>query len=341
MAVAKPNLNSKVESNNASNGASEPLNLSSNNVKPTKYGYFLGCVMPAKMPWAEKATMIISKHLGLDFGYMKEALCCARPGVWKAISPDWWLSLTAQNLANAEKQGITIVDTCNGCWISHYEAIKELTEEPEKMKMVNDQLAKVDLHLKGDVKVKHYLELLHDDVGMEKIVSRVVRPLTGIRVMRHIGCHARKHDETLPNDFDEILRATGVEIIDTPYDKTCCGLLLYFADPNQAILERIGKKMKTAQALDVDAYVIICSGCYDQFERGVKIYRDEKGISFETPIIHFSELLALAFGYEPEDFGMTRCRPIAVDRFIEKVKAITAENAKKAAGAKEKGDGLP
>jgi len=46
----------------------------------------------------------------------------------------------------------------------------------------------------------------------------------------------------------------------------------------------------------------------------------------------FSELLALAFGYEPEDFGMTRCRPIAVDRFIEKVKAITAENAKKSCG---------
>ena len=158
--------------------------------------------------------------------------------------------------------------------------------------------------------------------------------------MRHIGCHARKHDETLPNDFDEILRATGVEIIDTPYDKTCCGLLLYFADSNQAILERIGKKMMTAQALGVDAYVIICSGCYDQFERGVKIYREEKGIIFETPIIHIAELLALAFGYEPEDFGMTKCRPIAADKFIEKVRAIAAKNAKAAAAKKKGGESL-
>jgi len=86
----------------------------------------------------------------------------------------------------------------------------------------------------------------------------------------------RQHDENFAKRLRRNPQATGVEIIDTPYDKTCCGLLLYFADPNQAILERIGKKMKTAQALDVDAYVIICSGCYDQFERGVKIYRDEK-----------------------------------------------------------------
>ena len=284
----------------------------------TKYGYFLGCVMPTKMPWAEKATLLVSKHLGLDFGYMKETLCCVRPGVWKAMDPDWWLSITAQNLANAEKQGIVMVDTCNGCWISHYEAIKELTEEPDKMEMVNRHLEKVGMNLKGTVRVKHYLEVLYEDVGMAKIKANIVKPLKGIRVMRHIGCHARKLGDTLPNYFDEILKATGVEIIDTPYDMTCCGLLLYFSDANQSILERIGKKMETAKELNVDAYAIICSGCYDQFERGVKIYRDEKGITFDTPIIHFSELLALAFGYKPEDFGMTTCRPIPTTKFIEK-----------------------
>ena len=31
-----------------------------------KYGYFLGCVMPAKMPWAEKSTFLVAKKLGLE-----------------------------------------------------------------------------------------------------------------------------------------------------------------------------------------------------------------------------------------------------------------------------------
>lgn len=341
MAAANSKANANAEDNSAEGSTIESRKIANRkSKKQTKYGFFLGCVMPVKMPWAEKATMLVSKHLGLDFGYMKESLCCVRPGPWKAINPDWWLSVTAQNLANAEKQEITIVDTCNGCWLSHYEAMKELKEEPDKRKMVNDHLAKVGMQLKGEVDVKHFLELIHDDVGMEKVVANVVRPLTGIKVMRHLGCHARKHDETLPTDFDEIIRATGVEIIDTPYDRTCCGLLLYFADSNQAILERIGKKMKTAQELGVDAYVIICSGCYDQFERGVKVYRDEKGVNFDTPLIHISELLALAFGYAPEDFGMTKCRPIPVDKLLEKIKSIQAETPAKSTDKNANGAGL-
>jgi heterodisulfide reductase subunit B len=286
-----------------------------------KYGYFLGCVMPVKMPWAERATMLVSKHLGLDFGYMKETLCCVRPGVWKAVSPDWWLSVTGQNLANAEKQGIVMVDTCNGCYMSHYEAVQELHDDPKKLDMVNAHLAKAGMNpLKGTVEVRHYLEVLYEDVGIEKIRANVVTPLKGIRVMRHAGCHLRRRgDDKMLNYFDEIIKATGVEIIDTPYDKACCGLLLYFSDANISIFERIGKKMDTAKSLNVDGYVIICSGCYDQFERAVKIYRDEKGIAFPTPILHLSELLALAFGYKPEDFGVKYCRPIPTDSFIEKV----------------------
>jgi len=285
-----------------------------------KYGYFLGCVMPAKMPWAEKATILVSKHLGLDFDYMKETLCCVRPGVWKAMNPDWWLTLTSQNLANAEKQGIILVDSCNGCWISHFECLEELKQEPEKMAMINKNLSKIGMKLEGSVKVKHFLEVLYEDVGIEKIKANVKRPLN-LRIMRHLGCHARKKgDEFLPRYFDEILKAIGVEIIDTPYDKTCCGLLLYFGDPDSAIFERVGRKMKTAMDLGVDAYAIICSGCYDQFERGVKVMKEEQGVTLEVPIVHFSELLALAFGYKPEDFGMEYCRPIPTTRLIEKFK---------------------
>ncbi|MDI9643724.1 MAG: CoB--CoM heterodisulfide reductase iron-sulfur subunit B family protein [Candidatus Verstraetearchaeota archaeon] len=285
----------------------------------TKYGYFLGCVMPAKMPWAEKATFLVSKHLGLDFDYLKESLCCVRPGVWKAINPDWWLTLTSQNLANAEKQNVVIVDSCNGCYISHYECLQELKEDPEKLEMVNRNLEKAGMKLALKTDVKHFLQVLYEDVGIARIKKAVVNPLN-IRIMRHIGCHARKHDERFPNYFDEILKATGVEIVDTPYDKTCCGLLLYFSDPNSSIFHRIGAKMQTAKELNIDAYALICSGCYDQFERAVKIYKEEKGIVFETPIVHFSELLALAFGYKPEDFGMMYCRPIPPTKLIQKLK---------------------
>jgi heterodisulfide reductase subunit B len=289
-----------------------------------KYGYFLGCVMPAKMPWAEKSTMLVAKHLGLDFNYIKETLCCVRPGPWKTIDPDAWLTLTGQNLALAEKQGVTLVDTCNGCWQTHYEVWEELREEPEKMEMVQRHLVKNGIQYSGTGKVKHFLQVLYEDVGIDTVKSMVKRPLN-IKVMRHVGCHARKlGNDVLPRYFDELLKATGAQIIETPYDMMCCGLLVYFADPKISIYRNVFKKFKVAQDLDVDAVVLICSGCYDQFERGTKILTTEGDPagelkSFEIPMVHLSELLALSFGYKPEDFGMDVFRTTSPSDLIAKI----------------------
>ena len=292
-----------------------------------KYGYFLGCVMPAKMPWAEKSTMLVAKKLGLDFDYMKETLCCARPGVWKTIDLDSWRTLTAQNLSLAEKQGITLVDTCNGCWQSHYEVWQELKEEPEKMEMVNEHLAKAGLHYNGTVEVKHFLQVLYEDVGIATIKKNIKRPVN-IKMMRHVGCHARKlGNDVLPRYFDEIMKAAGVEIIETPYDMMCCGLLLFFADPKMSIYRNVFKKFKLAQDNGVDAITIICSGCYDQFDRGTKILAEQGDPTgeiknFDIPIVHFSEILALAFGYKPEEFGMDIFRTASTKKLITKVMEV-------------------
>jgi len=283
-----------------------------------RYGYFLGCVMPVKMPWAEKATFLVARHLGLDFGYLRETVCCVRPGVWKPLNPDWWLTLTSQNLATAEMQDVIMVDSCNGCYISHYECLEELKEDPGKMEMVRGALRNAGLSLRGDVEVRHFLEVLYEDVGMERIRRSVVRPLN-LRVTRHVGCHARVHGDRLPNYFDEVLLATGVEVIDTPYDRTCCGLLLYLSDPVTSIFKRAGIKMERAMEEGADGLAIICSGCYDQFERTVKVYKDERGVDLKTPVVHLSELLAFSFGYRPEDFGMAQRRPIPVTGIIEKL----------------------
>jgi heterodisulfide reductase subunit B len=136
------------------------MTMSNSKTPSEKYGYFLGCVMPAKMPWAEKSTMLVAKHLGLDFDYMRETLCCVRPGPWKTIDPDAWLTLTGQNLALAEKQNVTLVDTCNGCWQTHYEVSEELREDPEKMEMVRRHLDKYGLVYTGKGKVRHFLQVL-------------------------------------------------------------------------------------------------------------------------------------------------------------------------------------
>lgn len=283
------------------------------------YGYFLGCVMPAKMPWAEKAVITVSKALDLDFHYLKGTLCCVRPGVWKPVDYDGWLTLTAYNLALAEEQNVTLVDTCNGCWLSHYETWTELKEEPEKLKMADKYLSKTGRTYKGTINVKHWLQVLYEDVGLEKIKASIKKQLP-IRVTRHAGCHCRKlGDDVIPRYFDEILEALDVEILDTGLERMCCGLLQFLADPDFSIYQRVKRKFDAAESLGADAIVFFCSGCYDQFDRAISILRAE-GKKYTVPSVHLAELIALAFGFKPEDFGMTQLRPIPVDNLIKKIR---------------------
>ncbi len=290
-----------------------------------RYGYFLGCVMPVKMPWAEKAVMLVARHLGLYFDYLRSTTCCIRPGVWKALDYNAWLTLTSYNLALAEEQKVILVDSCNGCWISHYEALQELREDPEKRELVASYLKGVGKPFPEHVEVRHFLQVLYEDVGLEEIKRRVKRRLN-FKATRHIGCHARKlGDDVLPRYFDETLEALGVEIVDTPYDRMCCGLLLFLADPERSVYERIERKLNRAYDLGVDLCAMICSGCYDQFDRAIRILRREaeaRGVApkaCSVPVVHLAELLALAFGYKPEDFGMQRFRCTPVDSLLDKL----------------------
>ncbi len=269
-----------------------------------RYGFFPGCVMPAKWPWAEKAILLTAKRLGLNFDYLRDTVCCARPGVWKVLDKNGWIALTSYNLALAREQEVALVDSCNGCWLSHFEVNELLRDNPALLAKVNEYLSTIGKFYDGSVEVKHWLQILNEDVGLKEIQELVKRPLR-LRVVRHVGCHARKlGDDVLPRYFDEILEALGVEIIDTPYDRMCCGLLLFLADPQTSIKKRAGLKLKTANTLEVDAVVLTCSGCFDQFSRAITLLREEGDLPENPPILHLAELLALAFGFSPSDFGM-------------------------------------
>jgi heterodisulfide reductase subunit B len=69
----------------------------------------------------------------------------------------------------------------------------------------------------------------------------------------------------------------------------------------------------------VDALVIVCSGCYDQFERAISTLKKKDGYDFDIPVIHLAELLAVSYGIKPDDFGMRNMRTAPVDRLIEKL----------------------
>lgn len=295
----------------------QDLSKESKSREKPRYSFFLGCVMPIKMPWAESAIMQTLPKLGVDLEYLKKATCCPRAGVWISVDERVWLTLASYNLLQAEGEGRDVMASCNGCYVTLYEANKLLKENPEKLKQTNEYLAETNNHYNASIQVRHLLEVLYEEVGVDRIRQDMKK--VPIRVALHPGCHMRIfEDGRLVRYFKELTASLVHEVVSYEEEQMCCGLQANLADRKFATYERAKRKFDAIKALNVDALVIVCSGCYDQFERAVQILKKEIGYDFNLPIIHLAELLALSMGIGPDQFGMKYLRTAPVDSIIEK-----------------------
>lgn len=155
----------------------------------------------------------------------------------KSIDHETPLLLAARNLSIAEENRLDICTICNGCSVMLTEANKELQDDRIR-KSVNEKLRKIGREYRGNVNVKHFTRVLHDDVGIEKIKSIVRRKLENLRIAPHYGCHYMKpcnvydrfENPELPKTLDSLIHATGAESIDYENKIECCGGLLLGVD---------------------------------------------------------------------------------------------------------------
>ena len=103
-------------------------------------------------------------------------------------------SLIARNLALAVKQmdgAHTLVAPCSACYLNLAKADHYMQERPALGVKVNEALAAGGLEYKpGTLDVRHLLDVLIYDVGLDAIKKKVTRPLSGLKVAPYMGCNA-------------------------------------------------------------------------------------------------------------------------------------------------------
>jgi heterodisulfide reductase subunit B len=87
------------------------------------------------------------------------------------------------------------------------------------------------LNYEGKVKIRHPLDVLVNDLGINTISKAVKHHLKGIRVASYYGCqtvrpYATFDDARDPSSMDEIVKAIGAESVDWPLKTRCCGASL-------------------------------------------------------------------------------------------------------------------
>ena len=279
-----------------------------------KYAFFLGCIAPLRYPGIEKSTRVVAEALGVELVDLTDASCCPAPGVIRAFDKYTWLAAAARNLALAEKEGLDILTICNGCYGSLFDAAYELEEDPELLKEVNGILAEIGLEYKGTTKVRHFAEVLYNEVGVDAIKAKITKPLE-YQVAAFYGCHFLKPSEIKqvdnpenPHILDDLIEATGAKSMPRKQKTLCCGagggLKAAFGDVAKKFTETNLENMKESGA----QYIIdVCPFCHLQFD-GV-----QKELGYAIPVLHLSQLLGLAMGMDAKDLALsTHITPVTL-----------------------------
>lgn len=270
-----------------------------------KFAFFLGCIAPLRYPGIEKSTRVVAKELGIELVDLKDANCCPAPGVIRAFDKKTWIAAAARNLALAEKQGLDIVTVCNGCYGSLFDAAHELKEDKKLLEDVNKILAKIGLKYSGKTKVRHFAEVLYNEVGVEAIKAKVKKQLT-YEVAVFYGCHFLKpskiknlDDPENPHILDDLVEATGAKSMPRMNKIMCCGagggLRAGFPDNAMKLTKMNLDSMKQSGA----KYIVdVCPFCHLQFDIG------EKKLGYDLPVLHLSQLFGIAMGMSEKDLGL-------------------------------------
>ncbi|MHA2297885.1 MAG: CoB--CoM heterodisulfide reductase iron-sulfur subunit B family protein [Candidatus Hodarchaeales archaeon] len=273
-----------------------------------KYALFLGCTIPMRFPFMESASRRLMDYLGVEYDDVPEFTCCPDPVGIQSIHKKTWLALAARNLAIAEQNGFdTILTLCNGCFETLKVANHELIEEPEVLKIVNDINKVVNREYNGTVKVKHFHEVLYDDIGVKRLREKITTPID-FKIATHTGCHLLRPHEILkvddpefPTELDQLAEVTGVKSVHYLQKNMCCGAGIRGCDDGADSYAIAHQKLKNMKKAGAQALIVECPTCLGQFDAGQRVIKKQYGEDFELPVIYLSELLAVAMGIDVSD----------------------------------------
>jgi heterodisulfide reductase subunit B len=273
-----------------------------------KYALYPGCVMPTEQYAYEQSIREVLPFLDIELVDIKGFSCCGEP--MKSVNQLMTLYLSARNLAIAEKQGLDLFVPCPICHLSLSECQRVMDNNVEMRDRVNGMLVTEGLKYEGTIGMFHTVDLLHDVIGVEEIKKHVKKPLDGLKVATHYGCHlirpseiGRPVDSENPQKMETVLKALGAEPLDYPEKLDCCGAMLSANLPESA-LTKTGQKLQKVQEHGFDVFVDVCPWCHRMFDSRQVKAGETVAAKLEVPVVYLTQLLGLTFGVDREKLGL-------------------------------------
>lgn len=275
-------------------------------IAPMKYAFYPGCVAKGACQELNQSTTAIAAKLGIELVELTGASCCGA-GTFRETDPLLEDTVNARNITLAEELNLPLLTQCSTCQ-GVIGAVNDKLQNPDRRAQVNQQLAVTGRQFQGTTEVLHLLWVIIRDYGIDRLQSRVVRPLHKLHCGAFYGCYLlraqtsnRFDDPWQPESLEQVFRAVGATPIYYQGRNQCCGFPLSSYDPDSAMAIARGH-LESAINAGANCLVTPCPLCHLQLDAR----QPEIKTGVPLPILHLSQLIGLALGLSAKELGCDR-----------------------------------
>jgi len=271
--------------------------------------YFPGCSLHAISSEYDSSTRIVCGTLGVHLDEVDDWNCCGATA-GHSMDHELTMRLNARNLAQVARMNRdSVVTPCPGCFNRLKNTAIGLTTLPGERK--KKEASMEGMHGEPP-KVMSLLQFLTQEIGLDRIAGPVKMPLNGLKLVAYYGCLTTRpakvaefDDPEQPVSMDRILEVLGAKTASWSHKAECCGGP-FAASDTDIVLDLSGEVLEAAQSAGAEALVVACPMCQLNLDSRQGAIRNHQGLEADLPIIYFTQLIALAYGFSARRAGLKR-----------------------------------
>jgi heterodisulfide reductase subunit B2 len=272
------------------------------------FGYYPGCALHGSSNDYGQSVGACLQALGVGLRELDDWICCGATAA-HCLNHTLAVALPARNLAIAERDGLPdLLAPCPMCSMELLKAQSVMAKSDDLRQKIAEI---VELPIRGDTRVVNLIQVLQQ-VGLETIRSKAVRPLTEFRPACYYGCLLTRPPETLrfddcehPDSMETILRAIGAEPVDWNYKTECCGAGMTMADED-VVLDLSHKVLSDAKRHGANCIAVACPMCHVNLDMKQADIERRHDCRHELVVYYLSDLVGLAVGLSEKELGIDR-----------------------------------
>ena len=286
------------------------------------YAYYPGCSLTGTASEYDLATRKVMELLGIKLQEIPDWTCCGASAA-EAVHNLLSYALPARNLALVERDLAEkdVLVPCSACYLNLLKVQMETQNNGSLLEDINHILSEEGLKYGQKSKVRHILEILITDIGVQKIKDRVTNPLQGMTFAPYYGCqilrpYARFDDPERPSSMKPIIEALGANVLDWEMGAKCCGASL-MTTKKEVALSDVRSILKAGSA--ADAILTVCPMCEMNLESFQKQALRTSNKEEFVAVLYLPQIMALALGVPREELllGQNMMAKPFLDRYSQ------------------------